>query len=349
MTKTKKRIKLKKNSWLLAIIIAFLIAWFISVFIFEFSVVTDVKMENTLYHGDVMYIHKLKPGPRLPITLLSIPFVGNTFPFSSARSYSDLIQLPCLRINLWHIQHNDIIAFNYPIEQDPPIDKKTIVFKRCIGLPGDTINIKHKKVFVNNLLFQDAPTVKYKYRIEAKIPLDHSFFGKYNIVEGTLVAQPNIYDIKTTNEMADSMAKDKYIKKIQLLVIHNMPAFTTIFPESPYEFWSLDYFGTVVVPKKGTTVVLNRKNIYYYKRIIETYERNKLQITNDNQFIINDKPVYSYTFKMNYYFVLDDNRDNAKDSRYWGFLPENHIIGTAGFVLFNIKGVQHRFFKSIYP
>jgi signal peptidase I len=347
MFKRKKKLKFLKSTWLKAIIIAFLIAWLLRTFFFELAIVPDIKMENTLFHGDVVFINKLKPGPRMPITLLSIPFFGYTFPFSSIPSYLDIIQFPYIRLKTWDIKCNDILAFNYPIENDPPVDKKTIVFMRCFGLPGDTIHIKDKKVFVNNVLFQEAKTIKYKYRISAKIPLDNAFFNKYQITEGELVAQPNIYDVHVTDEMADSIAKNNEIKKIQLLVIMNMPAFTVLFPESPYESWSLDYFGTLIIPKKGVTVLLNKNNIYYYKQIIEKYEGNTLSMNDDAQFFINGKTAHTYTFKMNYYFVLDDNRDNGKDSRYWGFLPENHIIGTAKFVLFNIGNAKKRFLKKI--
>ncbi|NMC99039.1 MAG: signal peptidase I [Bacteroidales bacterium] len=347
MAKKKKFTKIFANSWVKAFLIALVIIWIIRTFLFEFAIVRDKKMENSLFQGDVIFINKLKPGPRLPITLLSFPFFGNQFPFSNTPAYIDLIELPYFRISIHAIQRNDVIAFNYPIEHDPPIDKKTVVFKRCIALPGDTLNIHDKKIFINNLLINDNPNCKYRFRIKAEEPLDSSFFAKYQISEYYFIAKPNIYDLHTTKQLSDSIAKDSLIKKIQILKILDMPMFTKLFPFSPYFSWSTDYFGTLIIPKKGQQIELTSRNIYFYKDIIQTYENNSLEIIQDTVFKINDIPTKTYRFKYNYYFVMDDNRDHAKDSRYWGFLPETHIIGKASFVLFNADSKSKRYFKSI--
>ncbi len=345
MSHKKKAKKIKQ--WLKAFLIALIILWFLKTFFFEFAIVKNDKMENTLFRGDVLFISKLTPGPRLPITLLSIPFFGNTIPFSNTLSYLDWITLPYLRIPLWSINRNDILAFNYPVESDPPVDKKTVDFKRCVALPGDTIRIHDKKVFVNQKLLPDVATCKYRYRISAIEPLDSMFYAKYQIKTGNLVAKPYIYDVILSSEMADSVAKDSVVKNVQILKTLDLPKFFYIFPYSPYYSFSLDYFGPLIVPSKGKTVYLTKENIYFYKQIIQYYEHNKLNVVNDSIFYINDKQTSSYTFKYNYYFVLDDNRDQAKDSRYWGFLPETHIIGKVKFVLFNLDEANHRTFKHI--
>ncbi|MGQ9848077.1 MAG: signal peptidase I [Bacteroidales bacterium] len=347
MTKKKKSTIFFSNSWIKAFFIALAILWIIRTFLFEFAIVNDNKMENSLYPGDIIYINKLTPGPRMPITLLSIPFFGNKFPFTTIPSYIDLIELPYFRINIKNIKRNDIIAFNYPIESDPPIDKKTVLFKRCIALPGDTLNIHDKKIFINNLLLSDNPNCKFRYRLVSTAPLDSTFFAKYQISEHFYIAKPNIYDIHTTKNFADSIAKDSLIKKIHILKILDLPKFTKIFPYSPYFSWSTDYFGTIIIPKKGDKITLTSKNIYFYKDIIEKYENNNLEIIQDTIFKINNNITKVYCFKYNYYFVLDDNRDCAKDSRYWGFLPETHIIGKAAFVLFNVGSKSSRFFKLL--
>lgn len=347
MAKKKKLTNFFSNSWIKAFFIALVILWIIRTFFFEFDIVNDDKMENSLYQGDIILINKLSPGPRMPITLLSIPFFGNKFPFTSTSSYIDLIELPYFRIDIKAIKRNDIIAFNYPIESDPPIDKKTVLFKRCIALPGDTLNIHDKKIFINNLHINDNPLCKYRHRLVANAPLDSSFFAKYHVSEYFFIAKPNIYDIYTTKQFADSIAKDSLIKKIHLLKLLNSPKFTKIFPYSPYFSWSTDYFGTIIIPKKGEQITLTSNNIYFYKDIVEKYENNNLEIIHDTLFKINGTITKTYRFKYNYYFVLDDNRDRAKDSRYWGFLPETHIIGKASFVLFNVGSKPSRFFKLL--
>jgi len=347
MVKKNKFKKFLSNSWIKAFLIAVLILWITKTFLIELTIVRDQKMENTLFKGDIVVINKLCPGPRMPITLISIPFFGNQFPFTTTPSYLNWIELPYLRFNIQNIQRNDILAFNYPLENDPPIDKKTVLLKRCIGLPGDTINIHDKKIFINNSFFPDKPTCKYRYRISSYEPLDSTFFNRYKIKEYYYVAKPNIYDVYISCATADTIAKNSKIKKVQFLKILNMPKFTKIFPYSPNFAWSLDYFGTLIIPQKGNTIKLDTKNIYFYKDIIEKYEHNTLSIENDTNFIINGIKTKQYQFKYNYYFVLDDNRDLSKDSRYWGFLPESHIIGKATIILFNIDNESNRSLKII--
>lgn len=346
MTKKSKFRKILSNSWFKAFIIAFVILWLIKTFFFELAIVKDSNMENTLFKGDIVIINKWVPGPRMPITLMSLPFFGNTFPFTHTQSYLNLIELPYFRLNFKTIKRNDIIAFNYPIENDNPIDKKTVLLKRCIGLPGDTVNIHDKKVFVNNKLIPDPKNCKYRFRLQTYEPLDSTFYNKYFISE-VLYITSTVYDIMTTNHIADSISKDSLIKKIQILKVLDLPKFTQIFPYSPYISWSYDYFGELIIPKKGDTITLTKKNIYFYKQIIENYENNSLTIKNDTIFEINGVKTKTYTIKYDYYFVLDDHRDHAKDSRFWGFLPESHIIGKASFVLFNANSKLNRFFKRI--
>lgn len=347
MAKKKKFTHFITNSWVKALLIALVIIWLLRTFFFEFAIVRDNKMENSLFQGDIIFINKIVPGPRMPITIISFPFFGNQFPFSTCPAYIDIIKLPYLRIYLNSIERNDIIAFNYPIENDPPIDKKTLLFKRCVALPGDTLNIHDKKIFINNKLLDNNPQCKFRFRLVSYEPLDSAFLNRYQIFDFFQISNTNVYDIFTTKELADSISKDSMIKKIHILKILDMPNFTKIFPYSPYFSWSTDYFGTLIIPQKGVQITLTPKNIYYYKDIIEKYEHNTLEIEQDSIFKINGTPTKTYIFKYNFYFVMDDNRDLAKDSRYWGFLPETHIVGKASFVLFNANSNSNRLLKKI--
>lgn len=342
-----KRKRKAYKAWLKAFIIALVILWLIKTFFLDIVVVRNDKMENTLFKGDVILISKLTPGPRMPITLLSIPFTGNTLPFSSTPAYLSWIQLPYMRINLSDIHRNDLIAFNYPKENDPPVDKKRIEIKRCVALPGDVVSIHDKQVFVNEQYLEEPENCKFRYRITALEPIDTSFYTKYRITYGHFVAKPYIYDIITSRAMADSISQDSAIQRIQILKTLNLPKFMVIFPYSPYVSWSFDYYGPLYIPKKGQTVNLTKFNIHFYKDIIEKYEKNTLQIKDDSTFIINGEPMRMYKFRYNYYFVLDDNRDQAIDSRFWGFLPETHIIGKANLVLYNLENENGRFLKKL--
>lgn len=314
------------KSWIRAIIIALILALVFRAFMFQSYSVSGTTMEKSLYSGDFIIVNKLDFGARLPITLISVPFFDNLF--------FELIQLPYWRIpGINEIENNDIIVYNYPKINDLPIDKKDKRISRCVGIPGDTLRVYHKTVYINNQEIDTIPTLQFVYRITTNgDAVNKEILEKYNINEGVIVANVGIYDFFLTKAIADSLLKEESIKYVRLLEDFFTKKSNDIFPG---KLWNKDFFGSVIIPQKGTTVSLNSKNIQLYKRIIETYEKNKL-IIQDNKIYINSSETDSYTFKMNYYFVMDDNRDNSKDSRNWGFLPEDHIIGKTWKIWFSI-------------
>lgn len=326
--KKKAGSKSKKREWLKALFIALVLILLIRLFAFQSITVENSKMESSLFPGDFILINKLGCGARLPITLLSLPFFGH-------KTYSDVIQLPYIRIpGFTGIDNNDLIIFNYPVEKDQPIDKKTQMVSRCIGIPGDTIAIIDKKVFINGKIVEDPENCKYRYRVISKSELSSDLINLYGINEGGLVAQPNIYDFFITSSTSKQILNDSNIKSINLIKVRKGVKFTPFFPQSEYYGWSLDYFGPLTIPAKGKNIEFDKKTIDLYKKAIQEYENNTLDIRNDTIYI-NGIASNSYTFKMDYYFVMDDNRDNGKDSRYWGFLPEDHIIGKTTLVWFS--------------
>ena len=336
--KKKKTLRInKKLEWLKALFIAFLILLFLKIVAFQTFTVSNSTMENSLFPGDFVFVNKLGYGARLPITLLSIPFIGDQLPFSENRSYSDLIQLPYLRLpGLGDIQKNDLICFNYPIEEEKPTDKKTILFKRCVALPGDTLAIIDKKIFVNRNLIPAKEECKFHYQVKFNDTVSSSFIEKYAITEGGISDKMNVYDFFLTKRQFAEIAEDSSVISINLIKVKKGKENNPYFPQSNKYNWSRDYFGPVILPAKGTTINLNSENIDLYRSIIETYEHNSLKIENDTIFV-NDTITKQYTFHLNYYFVIDDNRDNGKDSRLWGFLPEDHIIGKATMVWYSIE------------
>ncbi|MCX7953991.1 MAG: signal peptidase I [Bacteroidales bacterium] len=329
----KKRIKL----WFYQFIIALLIIILIKIFLFDIYINSDHRMNSTYSNGDVLLIYKITPGPRLPITLLTIPFTHQYIPFTKSKSYLDFIQLPYVRINIKSIKHNDILLFNYPIEQDKPIDKKTQRISRCVALPGDTFTIYNKEIFVNRKLLECPSTVNFNYRIVLR-KNDTTIFRKFNIREYYKLSEKG-YDCFIPIYLSKVLDTCSEIKSISLFSTQYKKRdnkYISLFPHSPYNSSSFDFYETIVIPKKNQTVKLNKYNIYLYRKIIELYEKNNLEIVNDTIFIINDTISTYYTFKYNYYFVLDDNRDRSNDSRRWGFLPETHIIGKVIGKVFNI-------------
>lgn len=326
MKKTNKKTSSKKNKsakheWLKAFLIALIVIILLRIFAFQFYVMPDSKMEATLFTGDYVIINKLAYGARL-----TLPFIndsGNTkFKYLRFPGYSN-------------ISRNALVLFNYPFESGVPVNEKTTNLIRCVAIPCDTLNIVDKKVFVNGTCVDLQNNNKYRYRIFAKKELAKKFFQNYLIDEGGGIDSSMVYDFFITKETAEQISKDSAIKNINLIKLTKNAESMLFFPQSENYNWNLDYFGPIIVPAKDSTVDINYKNIQIYKKIIETYENNKLEIKTQNIFI-NGIESNKYTFKMNYYFMLDDNRDNGKDSRYWGFVPENHIIGKASFVLFSI-------------
>lgn len=348
----------KRNSfieWMKAALIALVLFWLFTVFIVQIYPVTGSFMSSSILPGDFVLVNKLAYGPRFPITPLSIPFTKDHLPLSGRKSYSDWITLPAFRLPGYSSpERNDLIFFNYPRELDKPIDKRTRYVKRCIGLPGDTVHIIDKKVFVNAKEFQESEQLQFAFRVLAKPKSIHrELLNSMSIFEGNLVSDAGIYRLYMTAEQADSLRKLPFVFQVRMETSEKGFAEPLIFPQHPDFYWNLDQFGPVLVPGKNITIPLNKRNIHLYKSAIEQ-EKNILE-TEGSQILINGEEVGEYTFRSNFYFVMDDNRDNSKDSRYWGFLPFNHVIGKTNRIVFSLnkkgEGISvtrwRRLFKKI--
>lgn len=310
----------KTKIWYKIVVLIFVLILLLKAFVIEVIKVDNPNMEDTFKHGDVLIINKLAFGVRLPISVLSVPFTNN-------RLYSDAIQIPYHRFpKLKKIRRNNVIAFNNPVENDPPIDKKKIKISRVVGLPGDTVKIYKKEVFVNNHVLENPGNCKFIFRVTSEQKLDQAFYNIYDIKKANQIGNLNVYDIILTQKKADQLLNDTLIRYVRELYNLKFNLSYDIFPYQDFFIWNKDYYGPIIIPKKGKTIQLNYINIFLYKRIIEVYENNSLQIE-ENNFRINDKRTGFYTFKQDYFFVMGDNRDITTDSRYWGFLPESHIIG----------------------
>ena len=312
-------------------------------------------MEKTLLAGDVIVVNKLTYGPRLPITPIGIPFLHQSSFFGS-KPYLSFVQLPYFRLSTsTNIERNDVIVFNYPADNEHPVDHKPLYVKRCIGKPGDQFKMINKKVFINQQAFADTVAASlYSYRIKTSIELDNKVLKELGITEGGMINSKLEYQFEMSRKTAKELKKIPGVLEIKELmeVANNWKEH--VFPFDHTYPWNKDNSGPLYIPAKGDRIQLTANNISKYHRIIASYEDNDVRVMDDS-ILINDKVAAFYEFKMNYYYVLGDNRDNSSDSRYWGLIPEDHIIGKASRVIYSFdksnsilnKFRWSRFFKSI--
>ena len=382
----KKIIKRKPvwREWLDAAVFAIVAATLIRTFLVEAYTIPTGSMEGTLLVNDYLFVSKISYGPRIPMTPLAVPLVHNTLPVTGGKSYSEAVKWDYHRWwGLGDVERYDVVVFNFPegdtiIKEMPeqdyyiyeralgrqtvlntytvdtrPVDKTDNYIKRCIGIPGDKIELRNGIVYVNDKPSPVFPHSKMEYRVITNgSPLNTEFLDEQK-AEVMNVAG-NEYDLLIENQAVPAVQKQPQIARFIPVIapkgeVGSVQAWT--FPQDTTHFkWNLDNFGPLVIPKKGTTVQLTPENIALYRRVIGVYEGNKLEERN-GQFFINGQPSSSYTFKMDYFWMMGDNRHNSLDSRFWGFVPEDHVVGKAWFVWLSYgeNGIRwSRLFRGVH-
>lgn len=384
---TPKKKKSFIREWVDAAVFAIVAASIIRIFLVEAYTIPTGSMEGSLLVNDYLFVSKVSYGARTPMTPLAIPLVHNTLPFFNCKSYTELVQWGYHRLpGLGHIERNDVVVFNFPagdtvaleVQQDQdyyallrnynndrefvknnftvlsrPVDKKENYIKRCVGIPGDTIAVTGGYLYVNNKLSVQYPHSKMTYTIatNGQVSLD-DFIEEQDMNPDEVNYDPNskMYLANLANDQVAAIKKMKGVLALAPFVLAKNDTRDNAYPNDTANFkWNRDFYGPLVVPKAGQQVALTLQNIALYQRIIANYEHNDLAIK-DGKIFINGKESTSYTFQMNYYWMMGDNRHNSADSRYFGFVPDDHIVGKAWFVWlsFGNKGIRwNRLFRSI--
>ncbi len=347
-------------SWVDAILFALIAVYFINLYIFQNYQIPSSSLEKSLRVGDFLYVSKMSYGARVPNTPLSMPLVQHTFPqwLGGGKSYIDKPHWGYKRLAGWDTpEKGDIVVFNFPAGdtvctrmQNPdyytlchyygkqvvegrkdifgeltvrPVDRRENYVKRCVGTPGDTLQIIDNVVYINGEAEPHREGVQLNYFVQTDGHiLTDTYLEKIGInKDDRRRLEPGVYHFPLTETMRDELAKNPHITSITL---EPEQQGGDVYPLG-HTTWTRDNYGPIYIPRKGETLRITEDNYWLYKRIADAYEFKPMRVGED------------YTFDMDYYWMMGDNRHNSADSRYWGFVPEDHIVGRPVFIWLSVE------------
>ena len=351
-------------SWVDAIVFALVAVYFINLYIFQNYQIPSSSLEKSLCVGDFLYESKMAYGARVPQTPLSMPLVQHTMPkwLGGGKSYCDWPHWEYKRLAGWTSpQKGDIVVFNFPAGdtvcekmQNPdyytlkyyygenvvrtrkdvfgdivvrPVDRRENYVKRCVGTPGDSLQIIDNVIYVNGEREPEREGLQLNYFVQTD---GHVFGAKYLEKLGVSVADRVQIDAQTwhfplTKAMREELEKNPHVLNV---FVEPEERGGEVYPLGHNE-WTRDNYGPIYIPKKGDRLMITEENYWLYKRIAEAYEFKPMAIGSE------------YEFEMDYYWMMGDNRHNSADSRYWGFVPEDHVVGRPVFIWLSVDKDKH--------
>ncbi len=390
--------KSASGEWVSSIVFAVVAATLVHTYFIQPYVIPTGSLERTLRVGDLLFVSKFHYGARVPMTTLAAPMVHDTLPVLHTRSYLKKPQLPYMRLpGFQQVNRNDLVVFSWPADTvrqffraesrvDKPIDKKSNYVKRCVGVPGDSLQVIDGYVYINGKQLQlpDRARPMYDYTVYAQKGVSTRWlqevganeFVRTYLLQGASpqqlgLLQPYIYraepangqvalltpseglplevvrqagisqirevstrerQVALTDEMVEKLRSVSGVDSIVKLIEPAGVPGVNIFPQDPGRYpWNYDNIGPIYIPGKGDQVALTPETLPLYKKIIRDYEGHTVSVSG-NRVMVDGQPADRYTFSQNYYWMMGDNRDHSEDSRAWGYVPANHIVGKPVFI-----------------
>ena len=360
----------EKETLLGSIVFAVIAATIVHTYFIQPYTIPTESLEKSLLVGDYLFVSKFHYGARPPMTTVALPMVHDTIPLIKSRSYLKWPQLPYMRLpGFQTIKNNDIVVFNWPadtvkyffkkdVPQYKPIDKKSHYVKRCVGIAGDSLQIINGVLYINGkkVTYPDRTKLQHRYLVKTKDSMNftrqnlYDLIRNYDIKEIRFGPRKGTYDMNLTDEKLNIVKKLSNVESVELINEGKGEMF------GGHKDWDINNFGPIYIPKKGDVLQLNKETYPFYKWIIARYDdhdaghkidKHKVELKG-NDVYVDGKLTKEYTVKQDYFWMMGDNRSRSEDSRFWGYVPFDHVVGKPVFIFMSIENDPNKnFFQRI--